>query len=217
MTTDIRNYSTFDKAIQFIDSLLPITTTNHKQDNQRFSPADIISEDNLTSSEKRQSISMMRVDHSGEICAQALYMGQALTARKPNLKAHLQQAAKEEQAHLTWCHCRIKDLGGKASLLNPIWGFGAFTIGSIAGLTGDKWSLGFLAETEKQVTKHIDTQLNVLSANDHKTRAILEQMREDECQHADGAINLGGQELPSAIKRLMKYSAKVMTTTAKYI
>ena len=217
MTTDIRNYSTFDKVIQLIDSFLPTTATKSKQENQLSSPGDVITEGNLSTSEKQQSIAMMRVDHSGEICAQALYMGQALTARKPTLKAHLQQAAKEEQAHLTWCHCRIKDLGGKASRLNPVWGFGAFTIGSIAGLTGDKWSLGFLAETEKQVTKHIDTQLNALSPNDYKTRAILEQMREDECQHAEGAINLGGQELPYAIKLLMKYSAKVMTITAKYI
>lgn len=159
----------------------------------------------------------MRINHSGEICAQALYQGQALMARSSTQYNNLLQAAAEETAHLSWCRQRLLELNGRTSLLNPIWYAGSYVIGMAAGIAGDKVSLGFIAETEYQVTAHLEGHLQKLSLNDHKSRAILKRMRDEELQHATNAVLDGGTELPFPIKLLMRCAAKVLTTAAARI
>jgi len=172
---------------------------------------------NLTEAERQQSIKMMRINHSGEVCAQALYQGQALMARSSTQYNNLLQSATEETAHLTWCKQRLQELNGRTSLLNPIWYAGSYVIGVVAGIAGDKISLGFLAETEYQVTAHLEAHLRKLAPNDHKSRAILKRMRDDELQHATKAVQAGGAKLPLPIKLLMRCAAKVLTTAAARI
>lgn len=157
---------------------------------------------------------LMRVNHTGEICAQALYQGQALTARASEAKQALEQAAQEETEHLAWTERRIGELGGRKSLLNPLWYAGSFAIGAAAGLLGDRWNLGFLAETERQVGAHLQGHLDRLPAEDRKTRAILEQMKIDEARHATSALGHGGAELPEPARRAMRLASRVMTRTA---
>jgi ubiquinone biosynthesis monooxygenase Coq7 len=159
----------------------------------------------------------MRVNHAGEVAAQALYQGQALTAKNKSVQDKLKQAAEEENDHLAWCRKRVNELGEQTSIFDPLWYAGSLTIGAAAGLAGDKWNLGFLAETEKQVVKHIDKHLEKLPPDDHKTRAILEQMHEDENQHATTAIEQGGAELPEPIKQGMQLVSKVMTKASFWI
>ncbi|WP_137937997.1 2-polyprenyl-3-methyl-6-methoxy-1,4-benzoquinone monooxygenase [Chitinivorax sp. B] len=171
----------------------------------------------LTDEEKRQAAALMRVNHVGEVCAQALYQGQALTARDPETRKALEHAAWEETEHLAWTERRIADLGGRKSLLNPVWYTGSLTIGVLAGLIGDKWNLGFLAETERQVCKHLDSHLSKLPVTDAKSRAILVQMRDDEAQHAATAVQYGAADLPLPVRGLMKLSSKVMTGTAYWV
>ena len=165
----------------------------------------------LSASEKRHAAALMRINHSGEVCAQALYNGQALTVRNPVAKAALQQASMEETEHLAWCEKRISDLGGHKSLLNPLWYSGAFAIGALAGALGDKWNLGFLAETEAQVGKHIENHLGKLPANDIKSRAVLEQMKIDEAKHASTALHHGGADLPGPVKLAMRLASRIFT------
>ena len=167
--------------------------------------------------EKRLAASLMRVNHSGEISAQALYQGQALTARDPKARAALEQASWEEVEHLNWCETRIAELGGRKSLLNPVWYGGSLAIGVFAGVLGDKWNLGFLAETERQVVRHLDSHLQRLPAQDAKSRAIVEQMKEDEGRHATTAIEHGAAELPAPVKLAMGLSSKVMTRAAFWV
>ena len=171
----------------------------------------------LNSTEKRHAAALMRINHCGEVCAQALYNGQALTTKNPQTVRALEQASKEETEHLAWCERRIQELGGRTSLLNPIWYVSSFTLGAIAGALGDKWNLGFLAETESQVGVHLNQHLDALPANDDKSRAILEQMKIDEAEHAATAIHLGGAELPSPIKAAMQGMSKVMTSTTYHL
>jgi ubiquinone biosynthesis monooxygenase Coq7 len=171
----------------------------------------------LNSTEKRHAAALMRINHCGEVCAQALYNGQALTTKNPQTVRALEQASKEETEHLAWCEKRIQELGGRTSLLNPIWYVSSFTLGAIAGALGDKWNLGFLAETESQVGVHLNQHLDALPANDDKSRAILEQMKIDEAEHAATAIHLGGAELPSPIKAAMQGMSKVMTSTTYHL
>ena len=159
----------------------------------------------------------MRVNHSGEVCAQALYQGQALTARNPDVKTALEQAAWEETEHLNWTETRIAELGGRTSLLNPLWYTGSLALGALAGSLGDKWNLGFLAETERQVEQHLDSHLGRLPQQDEKSRAILEQMKSDEIQHATTALEHGGAELPLPVKTAMKLSSKIMTSTTYWV
>jgi len=168
----------------------------------------------LADGEKHHAAALMRVNHSGEVCAQALYNGQALTARNPATEAALRQASEEETEHLAWCEKRIRELGGHKSLLNPVWYAGSFALGALAGVLGDKWNLGFLAETEHQVGRHIENHLLHLPANDEKSRAILEQMKEDEARHATTALEHGGAALPAPVRLAMKLASKVMTGTA---
>ncbi len=171
----------------------------------------------LSADDKRHAGALMRINHCGEVCAQALYNGQALTAKNPETVRALEHASKEETEHLAWCEKRIHELGGRTSLLNPIWYAGSFTLGAIAGALGDKWNLGFLAETERQVGAHLNRHLDELPTADNKSRAILEQMKTDEAEHAATAIHLGGAELPSPVKAAMQAMSKVMTSTTYHL
>jgi ubiquinone biosynthesis monooxygenase Coq7 len=166
---------------------------------------------------RRESAALMRVNHTGEVCAQALYSGQALTARSPEVRAALRTAGAEERDHLAWCRARLQSLGDRPSLLDPLWYAGSFGLGIVSGLAGDRWSLGFLAETEAQVERHLDDHLGRLPASDAESRAILEQMRLDEIRHGDSGRRLGGRDLPGVVKRAMQAASKVMTTTAYWV
>ena len=181
---------------------------------ERANPEDIVDEGELSSHEKDLAGRLMRINHSGEVAAQGLYQGQALTAKLPEVKAKMERAAQEENDHLDWCEQRINELGTHTSYLNPFWYAGSVAIGAAAGLAGDKWSLGFVAETEHQVVRHLSEHLEQISENDHKSRAILEQMKKDEGEHATVAINAGGANLPSPIKKFMALTSKVMTKAA---
>ena len=174
-------------------------------------------ENPLSAAEKRNAAALMRINHSGEVCAQALYNGQALTSRNPETEAALRQASQEETEHLAWCEKRIHELGSHKSLLNPLWYTGSFAIGALAGALGDKWNLGFLAETENQVGKHIASHLQRLPPQDEKSRAVLEQMKIDEAKHATTAITHGGAELPLPVKMAMKLTSKIMSNTTYWI
>ena len=171
-------------------------------------------EPDLNEAERQLAIGLMRVNHCGEICAQALYQGQALTSRDPVVRDALCVAADEETEHLAWTESRIAELGGRKSLLNPLWYAGSLSLGVFAGALGDQWSLGFLAETERQVEAHLDGHLQQLPAQDAKSRAIVDQMRLDEIRHADMAITHGASELPVVARLAMKLAAKVMTSAA---
>jgi ubiquinone biosynthesis monooxygenase Coq7 len=159
----------------------------------------------------------MRINHSGEVAAQALYAGQALTAKGAATQASMVAAAQEESDHLAWCAERLDELGGRKSILNPLWYAGSFAIGALAGLAGDKTSLGFVAETEKQVGLHLATHLRELPIGDTRTRAIIEQMSRDEARHGENARNAGANELTAPIRALMKLTSKVMTRTAYWL
>jgi ubiquinone biosynthesis monooxygenase Coq7 len=180
-------------------------------------PARDQAENALKPDEKRLAAALMRVNHCGEVCAQALYNGQASTARNPNTAKALQQASAEETEHLAWCENRIKELGGRKSLLNPLFYTSSFALGAVAGLLGDKWNLGFLAETERQVGRHLTQHLTQLPQQDARSRAVLEQMYTDEAQHAETAIKHGGAELPKPVKSVMQAMSKMMTKTAYYL
>jgi 3-demethoxyubiquinol 3-hydroxylase len=180
----------------------------------RPSPGGNAAEADLSDEERAHAAALMRVNHVGEVCAQALYQGQALTARDDRARQALQQAASEEQDHLAWSHERIRELGGRPSLLNPIWYAGAFTMGAAAGALGDRWNLAFLAETERQVEAHLAGHLDRLPTDDHRTRLIVDAMRSDEARHRDTALRLGAAELPAPARRAMRLAAKIMTTVA---
>ena len=183
----------------------------------RTVPGKSFSETELTKAEKKKSSALMRINHTGEVCAQALYQGQALTAQDPKVQQSLNQAACEETEHLAWTEQRIAELGGRKSLLNPIWYGGSFFIGVAAGMLGDKWNLGFLAETERQVEAHLAKHLQSLPSQDKKSRAIVAQMQIDEGGHATSAMSHGGIELPTPVKLVMKLGSKVMTKTTYWI
>jgi ubiquinone biosynthesis monooxygenase Coq7 len=167
--------------------------------------------------ERRHAVGLMRVNHCGEVCAQALYQGQALTSRQPAVSEALREAANEETEHLAWTAQRIAELGGRKSLLNPLWYLGSLGLGVAAGVLGDRWSLGFLAETERQVEAHLDSHLLSLPENDGRSRAIVEQMRLDEIQHAETAVHYGAAELPFAVKSAMRGMSKLMTKAAYHL
>ena len=175
-----------------------------------------MAEADLSDSEKSKSAALMRVNHCGEICAQALYQGQALTARDPQVQRKLGEAAQEETEHLAWTAQRVHELGGHVSVLNPLWYTSSLAIGVVAGLLGDKWNLGFLAETERQVGAHLQSHLDKLPENDAKSRAVVQQMYIDETQHAEMAMALGASELPMPVKLAMQLTSKLMTRTANW-
>jgi len=181
---------------------------------RRQVPGSDIPEAGLSESERAHVVGLMRVNHVGEICAQALYQGQALTCRTQQLRSALQEAAWEETEHLAWTERRIAELGGRKSALNPLWYMGALSLGALAGAMGDGWNLGFLAETERQVEAHLDGHLAKLPAHDKKSAAIVDQMKRDEVRHAETAVRLGAKELPQGVKACMQAAARVMTAAA---
>ena len=176
--------------------------------------SDIQSTALLDVKEREHAAGLMRVNHVGEVCAQALYQSQKLVARNPEIRQMLDHSGQEEMDHLAWCETRLQELGSHTSYLNPIWYAGSFAIGLAAGLAGDKWSLGFVAETEKQVENHLESHLQKLPAEDERSRAIVDQMRLDEIEHGQAAISAGGAVLPEPIQKLMQAMSKVMTSTA---
>lgn len=212
----MRHYSPLDKLFINIDTALrtvagkPILT-------ERPNPAEGIAEAVLSDAERELAGRLMRINHAGEVSAQGLYQGQALTAKLPEVRGKMERAALEENDHLEWCERRAKELGTHVSYLNPFWYAGSVAIGALAGAIGDKWSLGFVVETEHQVCRHLDEHMAKLSAEDKKTNAILQQMHDDEARHADMAQAAGGAPFPAPIKLLMKTVSRVMTKTAYWI
>lgn len=195
-----------------------LRTVASKPSAARRSPASVEAQPvDLGASQRQESAALMRVNHVGEVCAQALYSAQALTSRRPELAEQLRRAAQEETDHLAWTRQRIEELGGRPSLLLPIWWGGAFGLGLAAGLAGDDWSLGFVVETERQVEAHLASHLERLPAEDQASRAIVSQMKLDEAQHADQALAAGARPLPEPVRQAMRWAAKVMTTTAHRI
>ena len=211
-----RTFSPLDRLICAADETLKVLY-GHQTGTNRPDPAAEIVEGDLTSTERNLSARLMRVNHVGEICAQALYQSQALTSRSDRVRQTLTLAALEEQDHLRWCENRINTLGGRKSLLNPAWYLGSFTIGLAAGFAGDRINLGFLKETEKQVESHLHSHLDRLPQNDLASRAVVDAMKEDEKQHGDTAHRAGASELPQPIKSLMRLASRVMTGTAHWI
>lgn len=197
--------------LQFDKALRTVFASAHSR---RAYPDAGIPEAELSEAEKRHAAGLMRVNHSGEVCAQALYQGQALTARNPEAARALLEASDEETEHLAWCERRLHELGSHKSLLNPLWYAGSFALGAVAGALGDKWNLGFLAETERQVEGHLDGHLSSLPESDAKSRAVVEQMKADEIKHAETAIAHGGAELPEPVKQAMRLTSKILTFAA---
>ena len=193
------------------------TLTKQSRQAQRNNPANQHPNDNLSEQDRLQSGRLMRVNHAGEIAAQGLYHGQALTAQSNEVLEQMHHSAKEEEDHLAWCEQRLNELQTPRSLIGPFWYFGSYAIGATAGLFGDKWSLGFVAETEDQVEKHLENHLQKISPIDSRSRAIIEEMKSDEHHHGESARNLGGASLPAPIKSTMQLVSKLMTTGAYWI
>lgn len=202
-----------DQVIALVDDGLRTVLTPAPRP-QQPSPAASHVEATLDAGERLLSARLMRVNHSGEICAQALYRGGGFAAQSPEIRAKMEQAAAEEGDHLAWTEARLRALDARTSILNPLWYTGAFLIGALAGAVGDKWSLGFVAETERQVVAHLDEHLTRVPPKDVPSRAILEQMRSDEGRHGTRAVLAGAAELPTPIKGLMRLASRVMTRTA---
>ncbi|MGL1832620.1 2-polyprenyl-3-methyl-6-methoxy-1,4-benzoquinone monooxygenase [Rhodocyclaceae bacterium SMB388] len=201
-----------DKAIIEFDRAL--RTVFAPASSMRAQPGNELADMPMEDVQREEVAALMRVNHVGEICAQALYQGQALTCKDASVRHELEQASREETEHLAWTEKRIAELGGRKSLLNPVWYLGSLTIGMLAGKLGDRWNLGFLAETERQVEAHLKGHLDRIPTEDARSRAILEQMKEDEARHADTAIHLGGRDLPAPIKVGMKFASRVMTSVS---
>jgi ubiquinone biosynthesis monooxygenase Coq7 len=183
----------------------------------RQNPAEDVAEASLDDRQRIHAAGLMRVNHAGEIAAQGLYQGHAAVARDKSIEAQMQRAADEEFDHLAWCEQRLTELGAGPSRLSPLWYAGAFAIGAASGVLGDRWSLGFIAETERQVCEHLESHFERLPRQDARSRAILERMHEEEAEHGENAVNAGAAELPPPIKRLMRLTAKVMTRTAYWL
>lgn len=177
-------------------------------------PGEDVADVEMSATERAHAAALMRVNHVGEVCAQALYQGQSIMSRDPAIRDTLRQASQEETEHLAWTERRIAELGGRKSLLNPLWYGGALAIGLLAGRFGDRWNLGFLAETERQVEHHLKGHLDTLPAADQRSRAIVEQMKVDEADHAETAVRLGAHALPAPAKAVMRLAARVMTTVS---
>lgn len=211
-----RDFHPADRLIIGFDQALR-TLFGRPQVTERSDPARDLPEAELSEHERDLTARLMRINHTGEVCAQALYQGQALTAKLPEVRDSMERAAQEENDHLDWCESRLKALDNRKSLLNPLWYSGSFLIGAAAGLAGDKWSLGFVAETEHQVEDHLQSHLDQLPSQDQKSRAVLEQMKEDEIHHATVALEAGGAALPGPIKLAMKLTSKLMTKSVYYL
>jgi 3-demethoxyubiquinol 3-hydroxylase len=209
----MRHLTAIDNFILRADRALR-TLAGSEQQAQRPSPAANLSEQELSEEDKRHAAGLMRVNHAGEVCAQALYQGQALTAKLPDIRFEMERAAAEEVDHLVWCQERIDALGSHTSYLNPLWYGLSFAIGAGAGLVSDKVSLGFVAATEDQVCKHLQKHLEGLPVQDEKSRVVVAQMLSDEARHADMALNAGGYNFPAPVKGLMTLISKAMTETS---
>ncbi len=207
-----RAYSPADRLLMNLDQAVR-TLFGRPQVTERSNPADDLPEVELSEAQRDHAARLMRINHTGEVCAQGLYQGQALTARDPAVRRSMQRSAAEENDHLDWCEQRVEELGGRLSLLNPLWYAGSFAIGAAAGIAGDRWSLGFVAETERQVEGHLDDHLGQLPPDDRRTRAILGQMKADEIAHGQKAMDHGGVQLPGPIRGLMQVTSKLMTTS----
>jgi 3-demethoxyubiquinol 3-hydroxylase len=211
-----RNLSLIDSLIvnadQALRTLIPNAATA-----TRSNPADREEAAQLSDNERKHIAGLMRINHTGEVCAQALYQGQALTAKLPNVRKEMEQAAQEETDHLVWCEQRLQQLGSRTSILNPAFYAMSFTLGAGAGLAGDQWSLGFVAATEDQVCEHLQDHLEQLPEQDTKSRAILQQMLEDEAAHSTKALEAGGRAFSPLTKKVMKALSKVMTKTTYQI
>jgi 3-demethoxyubiquinol 3-hydroxylase len=212
LVMNVRTLTPLDRLLAGIERALE--TVAGSPEPNRASPAHGIVETGLDDRERRHAAGLMRVNHTGEVCAQALYDGQAALARKEENRTHLQHAAAEETDHLAWCAERLRELESRPSLLNPLWYAGSYAIGAAAALAGDKVSLGFVVETEKQVEAHLAEHMDKLPAHDERSRAVLKQMQTDEVQHAQNARDRGGIELPFPIPQLMHVSSMVMKTVA---
>lgn len=211
-----RHYNTADTLLLGIDQTLR-TLFGQPKVTGRPNPAGGLNETELDQHQRDHTARLMRINHTGEVCAQGLYQGQALTARDPATRDSMEQSADEENDHLAWCEQRVEELGGRLSLLNPLWYAGSFAIGATAGVIGDKWSLGFVAETEKQVENHLQSHLDEISPADERSRAILEQMKTDEIEHGQKALAHGGAELPGPIKAAMQLTSRLMTKSVYYL
>jgi ubiquinone biosynthesis monooxygenase Coq7 len=211
-----RAYSPADQLLMQLDHALR-TVFGRPHVTERTDPAADRPEAELSAAQRDHLARLMRINHTGEVCAQALYQGQALTARLPEVRDSMARAAAEENDHLDWCERRVRELGGRLSLLNPLWYAGSFLIGAVAGVAGDRWSLGFVAETERQVERHLDEHLAQVPPEDEKTRVVLETMKADEAAHATKAAEAGGAALPGPVRQGMRLTAKVMTSTVYYL
>ena len=207
----MRRMSAIDNIISQADRALR-SLTPRTQYVEKISPAESVDAEPMNEADKKVSLGLMRVNHAGEVCAQALYQGQALTAKLDNVRTEMEQAADEEIDHLAWCEQRIRELGGHTSILNPLWYSLSFSLGAAAGLIGDKVSLGFVAATEDQVAKHLNEHLKRLPEHDRKSRSVVSKMLEDEQRHAENARAGGAQAFPTPVKQLMTGTSKVMTT-----
>ena len=222
MSASISRESGNDRVLSLIDRLVEpadqaLRTLFRVHQSSRPYPAEGIEETVDRPADRRKVAGLMRVNHSGEVAAQALYQGQAFVARDPDLRESLLEAGREEADHLAWCSQRVREMGGRTSLFDPLWYAGSFAIGALAGLAGDRTSLGFVAETERQVVEHLAGHLEELPNDDRRTRAVVNQMSVDEARHGANAMQAGGAELPSLTRTLMKATAKIMTGTARWI
>jgi ubiquinone biosynthesis monooxygenase Coq7 len=208
-----RHFTGLDRLLIQIDEALRLSS-GAAPDASRPNPAENVPEADLDQEQRRHIAGLMRINHAGEICAQALYAGQAAGARDSEVRLVMQQAADEEIDHLAWCESRLRELDSRTSWLNPLWYAGSFAIGGLAGLAGDKWSLGFVRETEFQVEAHLQQHIERLPENDQRSRAILDQMKTDEAEHARMAEEAGGRELPSPIRATMTFTSSIMKTLA---
>jgi ubiquinone biosynthesis monooxygenase Coq7 len=211
-----RDFSTIDRLISHVDSFIKTTSGSVGQRDRR-SPGEDITNQELSAEERDYSARLMRINHCGEVCAQALYNGQALTAKDTRIAAVMQQAGDEEADHLAWCEKRIKELDSHVSFLNPVWYAASFSMGLLTGMLGDKINLGFVAATEEEVCRHLDEHLEKMSPRDQKSRAILSQMRDDENKHARTAFSHGGAHFPAPVKSVMRQVSKLMTRSAYWI
>lgn len=212
-----RNLTPLDHLLASADNALRTVLAKHAHHAARANPAGDIPESIMEAGDRKHAAGLMRVNHAGEIAAQALYQGQSVFARSAGIRNAMRESADEEVDHLAWCEDRLTELGSAPSKLAPFWYAGSFAIGAFAGMAGDRWSLGFVAETERQVESHLDGHLGKIASDDARSRAIIEQMKSDEIRHGAKAMAAGGRILPWPVRRIMKLASKVMTTTAYYV
>ena len=208
-----RSLTPLDRLLAGVNNALRTVSTPAGRPARPYPAADV-DESELDDRKRAHAAGLMRVNHSGEVAAQGLYQGHAAVARDPSIEAQMQRAANEEFDHLAWCEERLAELGESPSRLSPLWYAGAFAIGAASGALGDRWSLGFIAETEKQVCEHLESHFDRLPPEDDRSRAIVERMHEEEAEHGENAIEAGAAELPEPVKDLMKLTARIMTRTA---